>query len=159
MCSSYVDNRDDWTERRIPALPPLMWKEWQRLSWKAAALALVVAIREEGVCGRSTAISITIAVAWGIKDEISWYLNRVCIWITNNMNFRGRALFEIWVVDTSRIEEVHHVFETIDGDWLRKSLCVEDPNTRDNNFNTRDSNIFPKWMCRHRNLMCFGLDT
>ena len=30
----------------------------------------------------------------------------------------------------------------IDGDWLKKTLCVEHQNTRDRNLNTRDRNIF-----------------
>ena len=30
----------------------------------------------------------------------------------------------------------------IDGDWLKKTLCVELQNTRDRNLNTRDRNIF-----------------
>ncbi len=30
----------------------------------------------------------------------------------------------------------------IDGDWFKKTLCVEHQNTRDRNLNTRDCNIF-----------------
>jgi hypothetical protein len=29
----------------------------------------------------------------------------------------------------------------IDGDWLKKTLCVEHQNTRDRNLNTRDRNL------------------
>ena len=58
---------------------------------------MVGAMREEGVCGgRCTAISTMIAVAWGMGNEISvisqWSEHKL---ITNNMHFRGRALFEI----------------------------------------------------------------